>query len=140
MKPYTFESVVSVEPVFPDPETPMTDDRSAEPLLPLKRAWLHILLALADGARHGYAVRTQVEERTEGRIKLWPATLYGSIRQLEEVGLIHETDADVDPEDDDPRRRYYELTPWGRRVLAAEADRLQALVDTARASRALRDA
>lgn len=118
----------------------MTDDRSPEPLLPLKRAWLHILLALADGPQHGYAVRAHVEERTGGRVKLWPATLYGSIKQLEEEDLIRETEGDVDPEDDDPRRRYYELTAWGRRVLAAETDRLQGLVDTARASRALRNA
>ena len=118
----------------------MTDDRPSEAPLPLKPAWLHILLALADGPQHGYAVRAHVEERTDGRIKLWPATLYGSLRDLDEGGLIRETDGDVDPEDDDARRRYSELTPRGRRILAAEADRLQALVNTARASRALRNA
>lgn len=118
----------------------MFDDRDLEPLLPLKRAWLHILLTLADGPRHGYAVRADVEERTGGRVKLWPATLYGSIKQLEEEDLIQETEADVDPDQDDPRRKYYELTAWGRRVLAAETDRLQGLVDTARSSRALREA
>jgi DNA-binding PadR family transcriptional regulator len=108
-----------------------------EGLLPLKTAWFHILLALGDGPQHGYAVRTEVEDRTEGRVKLWPATLYGSIRDLEEIDLIAETGGPDDP-DDDPRRRYYELTPRGREVLAAEVERLQQLVDVARATRALR--
>lgn len=117
----------------------MTDDASPDAFLPLKRAWLHILLALADGPQHGYAVRSHVEDRTEGRVKLWPATLYGSIRQMEEEGLIRETEGDVDPEDDDPRRKYYELTGRGGRVLRAEVERLQALVDVARGSRALRN-
>ncbi|HZD06408.1 MAG TPA: PadR family transcriptional regulator [Longimicrobiales bacterium] len=115
-------------------------DRDLDALLPLKRAWLHILLALADGPSHGYAIRNHVEERTDGRVKLWPATLYGSIRQLEEEGLIRETEGEADPEEDDDRRRYYDLTPRGHDVLEAEVDQLQELVDTARASRAFRNA
>ena len=105
---------------------------------PLKPTWFHVLLALADGPQHGYAIRGIVEERTDGEIKLWPVTLYGSIRQLEEKGLIAEADASA--ADDDPRRRYYRLTPKGRAALAAEADRLAALVKAARSSRALRNA
>lgn len=108
-------------------------------LLPLKTAWFHILLSLGDGPQHGYAIRADVEERTEGRVKLWPATLYGSIRELEDEGLIVESEGPGDP-DDDPRRKYYELTTRGRTVLAAETDRLQALVDVARSTRALREA
>ncbi len=117
----------------------MGSDRSAQattPLLPLKPAWFHILLALADGAQHGYAIRSSVEERTEGRVKLWPATLYGSIRELSQGDLIEALDGPEDP-DDDARRRYYRLTPRGSELLRAEADRLQALVDAARSSRAL---
>ncbi|MGD2070739.1 MAG: helix-turn-helix transcriptional regulator [Gemmatimonadota bacterium] len=118
----------------------MSDAQSEfESLLPLKTAWFHILLALGDGPQHGYAVRIDVEERTGGRVKLWPATLYGSIRDMEEEGLIVENEGPDDP-DDDPRRRYYELTPRGRGVLSAEVERLQRLVDEARATRALRRA
>ena len=105
-------------------------------LLPLKPAWFHILLALADGAQHGYAIRGLVEERTEGRVKLWPATLYGSIRELSGEDLIEALSGPDDP-DDDARRRYYRLTRRGNELLRAEADRLQALVDAARSSRAL---
>lgn len=105
-------------------------------LLPLKPAWFHILLALADGAQHGYAIRSIVDERTEGRVKLWPATLYGSIRELSTEDLIEPLEGPDDP-DDDARRQYYRLTSKGGELLRAEADRLQGLVDAARASRAL---
>jgi len=105
-------------------------------LLPLKPAWFHILLALADGAQHGYAIRANVEGRSGGRIRLWPATLYGTIRKLTDEGLIHCLEGEADP-DDDARRRYYELTPLGSDVLRGETDRLQALVEAARASAAL---
>ena len=105
-------------------------------LLPLKPAWFHILLALADGAQHGYAIRSLAEDRTDGRVKLWPATLYGSIRELTHERLIEALEGSEDP-DDDARRRYYRLTRRGSELLKAEADRLQALVDAARSSRAL---
>lgn len=101
--------------------------------LPLKPAWFQILLSLASGPQHGYAIRLETEERTGGRVTLWPATLYGSIRDLEEATLIVEDDS-VAAEDDDPRRRYYRITPRGREVLVAEADRLQTLVDHVRAT------
>ena len=102
-----------------------------ESLLPLKPAWFHILLSLRQGAQHGYAIRAAVEERSDGAVKLWPATLYGSIRELSEAGAIEALEGDEDP-DEDQRRRYYRLTRFGTEVLRAEADRLQSLVDAAR--------
>lgn len=102
-----------------------------EDLLPLKPAWFHILLALRQGAQHGYAIRAQAEERSDGAVKLWPATLYGSIRELSEMQAIEALEGEDDP-DDDQRRRYYKLTVFGKKLLRAEADRLQALVDAAR--------
>lgn len=113
-----------------------THDDTIGRLLPLKPAWFHILLALGNGRRHGYAIRAEVEERTQGRVRLWPATLYGSIRELAGEALIEELEGEPDV-GDDPRRRYYRLTRLGKRVLAAEVARLQALVDAARATRAL---
>lgn len=105
-------------------------------LLPLKPQWFHILLALGDGALHGYAIRDSVEERTGGALKMWPATLYGSIRELSEQQAIEALEGADDP-DDDQRRRYYRLTPFGRALLRAEAERLQALVEAVYTSRAL---
>lgn len=101
--------------------------------LPLKTAWFHILLALAEGAAHGYAVRERVEARTDGAVTLWPATLYGALRDLEELGAIEALEGEDDP-DDDQRRRYHRLTGLGRALLRAETERLQALVDAARAT------
>lgn len=107
--------------------------------LPLKPQSFHILLALADGAQHGYGIRSSVEARTGGTVRLWPATLYGTIRRLSDEGFIEELAGAEDP-DDDARRRYYRLTPAGRDVLRAETERLQSLVDAARATRALENA
>ena len=103
---------------------------------PLKPTWFHILLALADGAQHGFAIRERVDARTDGSVKLWPATLYGAIRDLVAQGALEALEGEEDP-DDDQRRRYYRLTPAGRDLLEAETDRLQGLVDAARGSRAL---
>src|SRR5512135_3000347 len=88
--------------------------------VPLKTQWFHILLSLAGGEQHGYGVMQEVLERTRGTVRLWPATLYGSIKRLMEADLIEESDARPAPELDDSRRRYYRLTPLGRRVLDAE--------------------
>lgn len=101
--------------------------------LPLKGAWYHILLSIAGGEQHGYAIRKRVETLSEGKVRLWPTTLYGSIRQLTEDGIIEETESPPVPDDDDPRRRYYRITPLGREVLEAETSRLETLVRTARA-------
>ncbi len=102
----------------------------------LKPAWFHILVALADGARHGKAIRRDVDERTDGAVRLYPATLYGSIRELRERGWIEALDAEDDP-DADQRRREYRLTPAGRDALKSEVARLQGILDSARATRAL---
>ena len=96
--------------------------------LPLKTQWFHILLSLAGGEQHGYGMMQGVLERTVGKVRLWPATLYGSIRKLIEADLIEESSTRPAPEEDDARRKYYRLTPLGRRVLDAECDRLQELV------------
>ena len=112
--------------------------RGVEHLLPLKPKLLHILLALADGPRHGYSVMQEVAARTDGQVRLWPAAMYGALRELEERDWIAESAQR--PSDDDERRRYFALTALGKRVLDAEVRRLEAIVDLARASRALRKA
>lgn len=102
----------------------------------LKPAWFHILVALADGSRHGYAIRKDVEERTDGAVRLYPATLYGSIRELSERGFIEALEGEDAP-DEDQRRRSYRLTRAGREALKGEVSRLQGLLDQARATEAL---
>ncbi|HEX6164486.1 MAG TPA: PadR family transcriptional regulator [Vicinamibacterales bacterium] len=117
----------------------MTDrPRGVDQLVPLKPKVLHILLALADGPRHGYSIMQEVAARSEGQVRIWPAAMYGALRELEEQDLIVESDKR--PSEDDERRRYFGLTPLGKRVLSAEVRRLEAIVDHARASRALRKA
>jgi DNA-binding PadR family transcriptional regulator len=96
--------------------------------LPLKTQWFHIMLSLAGEEQHGYGIMQEVLQRTNGKVRLWPATLYGSIKRLIEADLIKESSARPAPEFDDARRRYYCLTPLGRRVLNAECERLQELV------------
>jgi DNA-binding PadR family transcriptional regulator len=110
--------------------------RSVDHLLPLKPKVLHILLTLADGPRHGYSIMQEVAARTEGQVRLWPAALYGTLRELEDLDWIAESDKRRS--DDDERRRYFALTPLGTRVLTSEVRRLATIVDHARASRALR--
>jgi DNA-binding PadR family transcriptional regulator len=105
--------------------------------LPLKTQWFHIMLSLAGGEQHGYGIMQEVLERTAGKVRLWPATLYGSLKRLIEAELIEESDERPAPELDDARRRYYRLTPLGRQVLDAECDRLQELVSAIRVKRAM---
>ena len=112
--------------------------RSVDRLLPLKPKVLHVLLAVADGPRHGYSIMQEVAARTDGQVRLWPAALYALLRELEKSDLMVESDHRPAAEDDDERRRYYALTPHGKRVLDAEVRRLEAIVSHARASRALR--
>ena len=99
--------------------------------LPLPPATLHILLALRDGEKHGYAIMREAEEISDGTVKLGPGTLYGSIKRMLGDGLIEETDERPDPQLDDQRRRYYRLTGLGERVRVAEIERLRALVQHA---------
>jgi DNA-binding PadR family transcriptional regulator len=100
--------------------------------IPLKAQWFQIMLSLAGGEQHGYGIMQEVLGRTHGKVRLWPATLYGSIKRLIEADLIEESDERPAPELDDARRRYYRLTALGRRVLDAECERLQELVRTIR--------
>ncbi len=102
--------------------------------LPLPPAVFQILVALADRDRHGYAIMQDVAGRTDGRMKLSPGTLYGSIKRMLEEGLIVEIDERPDPDSDDERRRYYRVTSFGRDVAQAEADRLATLLRQARAA------
>jgi DNA-binding PadR family transcriptional regulator len=112
--------------------------RAPGDLLPLTPAVLHILLALADEERHGYGIMKEVEARTGGEVRLGPGTLYGSIKRMLSAGLIEESEERPDAELDDQRRRYYRMTDFGRRVAGVEAERLQALIDAARAKKLLR--
>jgi DNA-binding PadR family transcriptional regulator len=105
--------------------------------LPLSPAVFHILLALADEERHGYGIMQEVERRTGGEVQLGPGTLYGAIKRLLANGLIAEVDERPDPDLDDERRRYYQLTDFGVGVLSAEAARLDELVRQARAKQLL---
>jgi len=113
--------------VEPDPEA----------LLPLTPAMFEILVALADGERHGYAIMQEVDARTEGKMRIGPGTLYRSIQRLMEDGLITESDERPALEMDDERRRYYRITDFGYRVAVAEARRLAELVATAQAKKLL---
>jgi DNA-binding PadR family transcriptional regulator len=101
-----------------------------ESFLPLKPNWFHVLLSLGDQEQHGYGIMQEVLDRTDGKLRLWPATLYGTLKRLIDEELIEESDERPAPELDDARRRYYRLTPLGRRVLDAECERLQELVRT----------
>jgi len=90
-----------------------------------------MLLALTEGERHGYALKRAILERTEGKLNLGSGALYGSISKMLEGGLIEESDERPDPHLDDERRRYYRITPLGRRVAEAEARRLRDLLELA---------
>src|SRR6202050_5136569 len=96
--------------------------------LPLKTHWFHIMVSLAGEEQHGYGIMQDVLNRTTGKVRLWPATLYGSLKRLIEAGLIEESDERPAPELDDARRRYYRLTQVGKKALDAECDRLQELL------------
>ena len=111
----------------------MVDKHEIDELLPLPPATFHILLAVAEEDRHGYAIIQDVAARTGGELKLSAGTLYRSIQRMLEQGLILETRERPSPEEDDERRRYYRITPLGMAVARAEARRLADLVKLARA-------
>src|SRR5262245_7218834 len=104
-----------------------------EDFLPLPGDTFDVLVSLADEDRHGYAILQDIAERSDGRIRLSPSTLYAVIKRLLESGLIEELSERPDPAHDDERRRYYRLTALGRRVAKAEALRLEATAKQARA-------
>jgi DNA-binding PadR family transcriptional regulator len=119
-----------VRNLMPDQPNGLPDPEAQLPLTP---AVFHIMLALATEERHGYSIMREVDAYTQGQLRLGTTTLYRSIKQMLGAHLIEEAEVRPDPELDDERRRYYRLTSYGRRVLGAEAARLEALVDLAKA-------
>jgi DNA-binding PadR family transcriptional regulator len=111
---------------------------NAEPLGPLTPAMFHVLLALAGDDLHGYAILKEVELRTTGKVRLSTGTLYGIIKRLLNDGLITELRSRPPEADDDERRRYYRLTPQGRQVATAEAERMDEILSVARSRNLLK--
>jgi DNA-binding PadR family transcriptional regulator len=114
------------------PEAAGAEAPDPGPHLPLAPASLHIVLALNRGERHGYAIMGDVEQLSDGVIKMGPGTLYGTIKKLVAEGLIEQSDARPDPALDDQRRKYYRLTALGQAVGAAEIQRLANLIERTR--------
>jgi DNA-binding PadR family transcriptional regulator len=115
----------------------MPNRRANAPLTP---AVLHILLALSTQERHGYAIMKQVESDSQGKVKMGPGTLYGSLGRMIDAGLICESDKKIDPKMDDERRVYYKITSLGRKALAGELQRYGEVVAVAREMRLLSQA
>jgi DNA-binding PadR family transcriptional regulator len=113
----------------------MTRVKNLQDLLPLRPAVFHILLALSDGERHGYAIMREVAAHTNGALQLGPGTLYGCLKRMLSARLVQEVDERLDPELDHERRRYYRITEFGARTLRAEAERLAVAVSAAQAKR-----
>jgi DNA-binding PadR family transcriptional regulator len=111
----------------------MTRRRVPDELLPLTPPMFEVLIALADGEKHGYAILKEVARRSDGRISLSPGTLYAIVRRFVSDGVIAESDERPDPALDDERRRYYRLTDFGRDVAVAEARRMETALGMARA-------
>ncbi len=109
------------------------NEEDIDALLPLPPATFHILMALADEDRHGYAIIQDIASRTDGDLQMSAGTLYRSIQRMQEQGLIVETHERPAPENDDERRRYYRITPFGLAVARAESRRLTQMVKLARA-------
>lgn len=104
----------------------------------LSPQWFHILLSLADRDLHGLAITKDVFERTDGQLHLWPGMLYGALKKMTDEGLIDEAAAPREFSAGGGRPKFYRITPYGRRVCAAEAERLARIVDTARAKRLIK--
>lgn len=98
---------------------------------PLTPAVFHILLALSNGERHGYGIMKQVETDSQGNVSMGPGTLYGSLKRMLDSGLVKESDKRIDPEMDDERRIYYQITGLGRKALEAELGRYKNIVNVA---------
>lgn len=116
---------------------PMAKKTKSESFLPLTPAMFHILLALADGEKHGYAILKEVARRTDDKVRLSAGTLYGNLARLEGDGLIAESSRRPELVLDDERRRYYLLTELGREVAVAEAERMEEALSQARAKKLL---
>jgi DNA-binding PadR family transcriptional regulator len=112
----------------------LNDRKTANHLTPLSPAVFHILLSLGEGERHGYALKREIAHRTDGKLKLGPGMLYGSINKMLALGLIEESDDRPDAHLDDERRRYYRITSYGRKVAQAEAARMRELAQLATAT------
>jgi len=106
----------------------MTATNSTPPLTP---AVFHILLALSNGERHGYGIMKQVETDSQGKVTMGAGTLYGSLKRMLDSGLVKESDKRIDPEMDDERRIYYQITGVGAKTLAAELERYKRIVTLA---------
>jgi DNA-binding PadR family transcriptional regulator len=119
-------------------EKSKASEKPVDSFLPLTPAVFHILITLADGETHGYAIMQEVARRSGGAVRLGPGTLYGAISRLLDDGIIEESDERPDPDRDDTRRRYYRLTKFGGRVLAGETDRLAGLIKAARSTKVFR--
>ena len=111
------------------------EPNDVERFLPLPASAMHVIVALAGGEKHGYAIMREVEHLSGGVVRMGPGTLYGSIKRMTDQGLLEETEERPDPSLDDERRRYYRLTQLGERVGAAEHARLTRLLSTAQARR-----
>ena len=112
-----------------------TSQPAAGDFLPLTPAIHHILLALVDEERHGYAIMLEVARLTDGATRMGPGTLYGTLKRLLQSGLIEEAEERPDPELDDERRRYYKITKLGAQVLQGETSRISLLLNAARAKK-----
>ena len=112
-------------------------NENISPQQPLTPAVFHILLALADGEKHGYSIMKEVETQTSGKLKMGPGTLYGSIKRMLGAGFIEAADERPDPALDDERRRYYRLSSLGQSVLSTESQRLEQAVKVARQKQVL---
>ncbi len=110
-------------------------DKSPASFLPLHNNWFHILLSLVGAEQHGYGIMQEVLQRTNGAVRIWPATLYGTLQRLIADGLIEESDERPAAELDDARRRYYRLTRFGRNVLDLECERMQQMLRMAHKKR-----
>ena len=120
---------------MPLTSNPRSSDSEDE--LPLTPAVFNILLALADGEKHGYAIMQEVDDATQGQVRMGPGTLYGSLDRMKKSGYIEELEPRPQGEADDKRRRYYGLTSFGRRVLQGEARRLAQSVSRARSKKVI---
>ncbi len=118
--------------------SPKSQTQSTDAFLPLKPVDYHILMVLLDGKRHGYGIVQDIADRTGGKIKLVPGNFYAMLNRMIGAGLIAEAETKTH-DGDGAKRRYYRIAPLGKRVAAAEAERLKGLVDEARARHLLRD-